>query len=209
MELTGCRLVARNAGGSTIHIDLDQTSSQTVSSTICIVGAGIAGLTLASRLAASNITVHLLEAGGLELEDRSQALYATEQPADVHLGAHEGRFRVFGGSSTRWGAQLLPFPEDIFTPPPGSPSRPWPITESDLLPYYEEIQKMFDTDLLPFDATLLPALGHPVAVVQWRVNQVEQDSAIRFAALIRVELTSLGIAPSTWDESIDGHTPFG
>jgi choline dehydrogenase-like flavoprotein len=146
----------------TIHIDLDNLAAQTFSSTVCIVGGGIAGLTLATRLAAQNITVHLLEAGGLELEDRSQALYATEQPLEHYHGADEGRFRAFGGSSIRWGAQLLPFTDDIFSPPPGSPSRSWPIAEADLLPYYEDIQKMFGTDLLPFGASLLTALGHPV-----------------------------------------------
>lgn len=137
---------------------------------VCIIGAGIAGLVLATRLASRGIPVHLLEAGGLELEERSQALYATEQPADFHHGAHEGRFRTFGGSSVRWGAQLLPYTEDIFSPPHGSPSRPWPITESEVSLYYEEIQKIFGTDLLPFDAGLLAALGHPAVAFSPEVN---------------------------------------
>lgn len=137
---------------------------------VCVIGAGIAGLTLATRFASRGITVHVLEAGGLELEERSQALYATEQPADIHHGAHEGRFRTFGGSSVRWGAQLLPYTEDIFSPPHGSPSRPWPITESEVRPYYEEIQKIFGTDLLPFDGGLLAALGHPAVAFSPEIN---------------------------------------
>ena len=136
-----------------MHIDLDHTAPQSSSSTVCIVGAGIAGLILATRLAAAGIHVHLLEAGGLELEPRSQALFATEQPATPHLGVTEGRFRTFGGSSTRWGAQLLPFTPDIFND--------WPISEADLTPYYPEIQSLFAVDPLPFDATLLAALNHP------------------------------------------------
>ncbi len=135
-----------------MHIDLDQTAPHSFSSTVCIVGAGIAGLILATRLAAAGIHVHLLEAGGLKLETRSQVLFATEHSATVHLGATEGRFRTFGGSSTRWGAQLLPFTPDVFDK--------WPISEADLAPYYPEIESLFAVDQLPFDATLLPALKH-------------------------------------------------
>jgi choline dehydrogenase-like flavoprotein len=144
-----------------MHIDLDETAPQIFQSSVCIVGAGIAGLILATRLAARGIDVHLLEAGGLEPEDRSQALFATEQAATTHLGVTEGRFRTFGGSSTRWGAQLLPFTRDIFAPLAGMPSRAWPISEAELTPYYEEIHRLFHVDALPFDAALLPALGHP------------------------------------------------
>lgn len=149
-----------------MHVDLDETSTipedeNVFCSTVCIVGGGIAGLTLATRLAERGINVHLLEAGGLEQEERSQAFYATEQAGDTHRGATDGRYRTFGGSSTKWGGQLLPFTRDIFSPPTGSPSRAWPISEDDLSPYYEKVQQLFGVDPLPFDSTLLPALGHP------------------------------------------------
>ena len=147
-----------------MRLDLDQAAAQSAQdsfhATVCIVGGGIAGLTLATRLAHQGIDVHLLEAGGLEQEDRSQAFYATEQAATVHRGVTDGRFRTFGGSSTRWGGQLLPYTADIFQPPPGHPTPAWPIAAEDLKPYYAEIQKIFAVDDLPFDAALLPALGH-------------------------------------------------
>ena len=149
------RAKQRSAGA----IDLDQTPPQTFTSSVCIVGAGIAGLVLATRLAALGLDVHLLEAGGLGQEERSQAFYATEQPADLHRGAHEGRFRTFGGSSTRWGGQLLPFTADVFAGTCGAP--PWPITADELVRFYPEVERMFGADHLPFDATLLGSLGHP------------------------------------------------
>jgi choline dehydrogenase-like flavoprotein len=148
-----------------MHIDLDQLETvEALHSPLCIIGAGIAGLMLAQRLARCGIEVCVLEAGGLELEDRSQALYQTEMPVALHRGSTEGRFRTFGGSSTRWGGQLLPFAEDIFTPAAGSPSVPWPIAESEIKGYYEEIQRIMHLGPLPFTGDLLPALGHePVA----------------------------------------------
>ena len=144
-----------------MHIDLDQLEAAgPQQSSVCIVGGGIAGLMLARRLAGFGLDVAVLEAGGLELEDRSQALYKAEMAATQHLGSTEGRFRTFGGSSTRWGGQLLPFSEDIFTPVVGSPSVPWPIRESEMRGHYEEIQRIMHLGTLPFTDALLPALGH-------------------------------------------------
>jgi choline dehydrogenase-like flavoprotein len=145
-----------------VHIDLDQSQAKkSFHSTVCIVGGGIAGLILATRLADRGIDVHLLEAGGLEFEQRSQDLYKSEMSAGNHRGSNEGRFRTFGGSSTQWGGQLLPFTPDIFDPPPGSPSIAWPIQESDLAPYYSDVQTILGVDSLPWSGDLLPALGYP------------------------------------------------
>lgn len=151
-----------------MHIDLDlpfeeQSAQPLLHSAVCIVGGGIAGLILATRLANAEIDVNLLEAGGLTFEERSQALYHAEMTVADHRGSNEGRFRTFGGSSTRWGGQILPFTSDIFEPPPGSPSLPWPIKEREIAPYYNEVEKVLGVDSLPFTSDLLPALGYPQA----------------------------------------------
>jgi choline dehydrogenase-like flavoprotein len=149
---------------ASLHIDLQETPpSGPFHSSVCIIGAGIAGLSLAMRLAAKGIDVHLLEAGGLQPEERSQALYRAEMVSENHVGANDGRFRTFGGSSTQWGGQILPFTADIFDPPQGSPSLRWPIGEADLAPFYAEVQTILGVDSLPFTDELLPKLGHPAA----------------------------------------------
>jgi choline dehydrogenase-like flavoprotein len=147
-----------------VHVDLDQEISQlSFHSTVCIVGGGIAGLILAKKLADGGVAVHVLEAGGLEQEDRSQALYEAQMASTRHSGTFEGRFRTFGGSSTRWGAQLLPYTADVFQPPPGSSAQPWPITEQDVAPYYDELLQLMQAGTLPFGPELLQSLGHPLA----------------------------------------------
>jgi len=142
-----------------MHIDLDQAESgRKFRARFCVVGGGTAGLLLAIRLAERGGEVLLLEAGGLELEERSQNLYDAEMGGTRHAGTTAGRFRTFGGSSTRWGGQLLPYTADVFRPRVGSPSLSWPIAESDVAPFYDELQRILGVDLLPFDAGLLSAL---------------------------------------------------
>ena len=143
-------------------IDLElEAAGGSYTSDVCVLGGGIAGLVLARKLAGPGVKVHLLEAGGLELEERSQRLYEAEMAGDAHAGAREGRFRVFGGSSTRWGGQLLPYTEDIFSPRVGMPSRAWPIGAEAVEPYYAQVLEIMGVDGLPFGAELLGALGHP------------------------------------------------
>jgi choline dehydrogenase-like flavoprotein len=142
-----------------VHIDLEEHSAdQPFHATICVVGGGIAGLVLAMRLAKRGIRTHLLEAGGLDFEQRSQALYRADMTYQEHCGSHAGRARMFGGSSTRWGGQLLPFIPDIFDPPDGTPWVKWPICDQDITPYYDEVERILGVNSLPFTSDLLSTL---------------------------------------------------
>ena len=95
-------------------------------SQVCIVGGGIAGLTLAAELDSQGIHVTLLEAGG-----RTHPLAADADPFGAelrgtpHAGTAMGRVRALGGTSHIWGGQLLPLPQDAEWPlPPSSSAHP-------------------------------------------------------------------------------------
>ena len=122
---------------------LDSTQSNPLRGHICIIGAGIAGLTLAHKLTRLGADVLLLEAGG-----RTQSASSDDSDAEViqqghpHPGTAEPSARAFGGTSLTWGGQLLPLPEN----------NTWPITAAELAPFNKEAEHLLGVDDLPYDA---------------------------------------------------------
>jgi choline dehydrogenase-like flavoprotein len=104
---------------------------------ICIVGAGAAGITLAVESARKGKRVLLLEGGGSTREDSSQAIYDSEIAGLPHRGIRTGRIRVKGGTTVRWGGQILELDTRDFAPRPGVPESGWPFPKTELTPYYE------------------------------------------------------------------------
>jgi choline dehydrogenase-like flavoprotein len=103
---------------------------------LCIVGSGAAGIVLAVDLLRQGRRVLMLEAGGAEVEDRSQEPYRSEVSGLPHRGIHTGRFRAKGGTTTRWGGQILEFDERDFQKRAAVPASGWPFPKSELQPFY-------------------------------------------------------------------------
>ena len=85
---------------------------------VCIIGAGAAGIVLAVELLRLGKRVTLLEGGGPDVEEPSQDPYRSVLAGLPHRGIHSGRFRAKGGTTTRWGGQILEFDEADFEAPP-------------------------------------------------------------------------------------------
>jgi choline dehydrogenase-like flavoprotein len=118
---------------------LDLQNSETVvprHTSVCIAGAGAAGICLAVELARAGVSVTLLESGGTGDEAATQALYSSANTGLRHRGIHEGRFRVLGGSTTRWAGQILELDPHIFDDRPWVPNGGWPIDKGALSAYY-------------------------------------------------------------------------
>ena len=104
---------------------------------VCIVGAGAAGIVLAVELARMGKRVVLLEGGGAEIEEASQEPYRSEVAGLTHRGVHTGRFRAHGGTTTRWGGQILELDAIDFERRAWVSGSGWPFDKSELRRHYE------------------------------------------------------------------------
>ncbi len=103
---------------------------------VCIVGAGAAGIVLAVELRRLGKSVLVLEGGGGQVEEASQEPYQSEVAGLPHNGIHTGRFRAKGGTTTRWGGQILEFDEGDFAQREWVAGSGWPFGKSELTAWY-------------------------------------------------------------------------
>jgi choline dehydrogenase-like flavoprotein len=109
---------------------------------ICIVGAGAAGITLAREFIGTRFSVLILEGGGLEAEEETQKLYDSEVVGLPHSGIHDGRARVFGGTTTQWGGQALRLDAFDLQKRNWVPYSGWPISREELEPFYDRADRV-------------------------------------------------------------------
>lgn len=111
---------------------------------VCIFGSGPAGMTLAHELAEAGIDVLLVEAGGEEVEDASQALYQGAVLGDEYFDLEYARLRYFGGTSGHWGGICRPLDPSDFQENPVAPGTGWPIASDALLPYLKPAAEVLE-----------------------------------------------------------------
>lgn len=105
--------------------------------TVCAVGAGAAGISLALELAASGINVILLEAGDRKLLPENQDLAKGDCVGPYyHAPLNECRHRQLGGTTTVWGGRCLPLDSVDFQERDYIYGSGWPLSLESLEPYY-------------------------------------------------------------------------
>ena len=109
---------------------------------ICIVGAGAAGIAIAREFLGSRFKVLVLESGGFSPEPETQKLFESDVTGLPHTSVHNGRARIFGGTTTLWGGQALRFDECDFATKSWVPFSGWPISREVLDPYYERAERL-------------------------------------------------------------------
>lgn len=167
---------------------------------ICIVGAGPAGISIASELAGSGVGVHLLESGGPEVERRVQAQSRGESDGyPLHL-LHQSRVRAFGGTLRHprilagggWAAR--PLDAIDFEARAGIPHSGWPFGLERLAPYYERAERLCGLRSIEASADGYRWVGPPVRdsdveTTVFRFSQVDfRDAQPRLAASSNVRL---------------------
>lgn len=129
---------------------------------ICIIGAGALGITMAAKLAGSReADVLVLEAGGREgLPDPAPS--KVKNTGDIESFRAGSYNEGLGGSTLSWGGQILPFTPADFIHRQKVANSGWPITFGDLADYYNEVESLLRVDYEPSNGSIFPEeLTHP------------------------------------------------
>ncbi len=141
-------------------LDLDEYADDAaIDADVCIVGAGAAGICLATELAGRGRDVLLLESGGRDADDATRELSRAEIAGRPYAGAWFGRARALGGATTLWGGQALPLTRIDFEVRPWVAHSGWPIGFAELEPYYARASAFLGVGDLPWDSDLGAMLG--------------------------------------------------
>ena len=107
---------------------------------VCIVGGGTAGIYLANILASKGISVSLIELGGLANRRADVSFKSPTFGLDEYKGADLGRVSGLGGTSSKWGGQMIPLsPADFMFRPTIDEFPVWPLNSNDLACYYQKV----------------------------------------------------------------------
>lgn len=123
----------------------------TLSTPLCVIGGGIAGLLIACRIAKSGRRVVLIESGYTSFDADIHKLNEIDDPTGRYTRALDGRFRGLGGSSSRWGGRMIPISAYELGPRPDIAQPAWPIDTEMLDDYEREIEAIFQIDNSPYD----------------------------------------------------------
>lgn len=119
---------------------------------VCIVGGGAVGLAIAAQLIRRGLDVVVLEAGGEEITEDSQAFLQGEVAEGSHHWAPDHyRVRALGGASILWGGRSIPYDPIDFEPRPWAPHSGWPISYDTLAAWYPAALK--EAEAGAFDQT--------------------------------------------------------
>jgi len=172
--------------------DLDLTTD------LCVIGGGEAGLTIAHELQQSGLRICVVETGGFDRDPACDGLNNAETDGSPTLDFRTTRPRVLGGSTAEWGGMCCPLDICDFETRPSMPLHGWPISLADLQPYYRRAHTALGLGPLYFDERLWSVLGIPPPAVDpqrlrtmfWQYRSMgilPTDSPLRFGRAYRAD----------------------
>jgi choline dehydrogenase-like flavoprotein len=144
-----------------MHIDAREYDQDAMTTDVCVIGAGAAGITLAISLAGSGLRTLLVESGGFERTTDTDLLNAAETPTIAGGYLSGSRVRVFGGTTSHWAGFCLPLDDLTFAVRSWVPDSGWPIDRDTLQPFYVRACAQLGIDAWGRDGELVPSPDLP------------------------------------------------
>ena len=156
-------------------------SASAIETDVCIVGAGVAGLTLAREFQQARYKTLIVESGGEKPDKATQSLYWGQNVGIPYYPLDTARARFLGGTSHFWviklpekglGVRLRPLDPIDFEKRDWVPYSGWPFDKTHLDPFYERAQKICQIGPYDYDPKVWqePDVREPLPFVGDRVN---------------------------------------
>jgi choline dehydrogenase-like flavoprotein len=124
----------------------------TIEADVCIAGAGAAGMTIAMDLRGSGLSVVLLESGGAERDDETDALSNGRMTGIDTWDLRRMRIRALGGTTGHWAGWCRPLMPQDFERHDYIPYSGWPLKYTDLVPWYRRACRTLEIGEFEWDA---------------------------------------------------------
>jgi len=143
---------------------------------VCLIGAGAAGITLALELNDTNLSVILLESGGLQPKESDQNLNDGDTTGLLYKGLKHGRARSLGGATKLWFGQCIRFDSIDFEKRPWVAHSGWPIGATDLDSWYQRAERMFSIHGERYDEEVYKKMRTPAP--SWNKDRIRTHFTI-------------------------------
>ncbi len=124
----------------------------TLEADVCIAGAGAAGMTIAMDLRGSGLSVVLLESGGVERDEATQALSEGRMTGIDTWDLRRMRIRSLGGTTGHWNGWCRPLMPQDFERRDYIPDSGWPLKYSDLVRWFRKACQTLEIGEFEWDA---------------------------------------------------------
>ena len=160
---------------------LGEAAGAEISTDVCIIGGGPAGITLARSLGAADRSVVLAEAGDIEYDPASQELYSGRVIGDDYFDLDVTRLRYLGGGTNHWEGHYAPVQPFDFRPKVDGVPTDWPIAFEEFAGYMQRAR-----EVLPFGRVEpnRPVLGGAFE----RIDHLVSETPMRFGEAFLPEL---------------------
>lgn len=115
---------------------------EVLTASICVIGGGAAGISIAMEFIGSGIDVTVLESGGFEYDDDIHQLTTGENVGLHYYDLDTARLRYFGGSTNHWAGQSCPLEHNDFLPRHWVADSGWPITYAAFAEYLPRAERL-------------------------------------------------------------------